>query len=86
LWKQFLGVGLPVAGDVDVDFLAESFELSGGNIRNIALTAAYLAADGGRAVSMADLVVGTEREYRKLGRLCVESEFGPYFELVASGG
>jgi SpoVK/Ycf46/Vps4 family AAA+-type ATPase len=86
LWKQFLGVGLPVAGDVDVDFLAESFELSGGNIRNIALTAAYLAADGDRAVSMADLVVGTEREYRKLGRLCVESEFGPYFELVASGG
>jgi hypothetical protein len=86
LWKQFLGVGLPVAGDVDVDFLAESFELSGGNIRNIALTAAYLAADGDRAVSMADLVVGTEREYRKLGRLCVESEFGPYFELVASNG
>jgi winged helix domain-containing protein/ATPase family protein associated with various cellular activities (AAA) len=86
LWEEFLGAGLPVANDVDLAFLAGSFELSGGNIRNIALTAAYLAADAGHAVTMADLVVGTEREYRKLGRLCVESEFGPYFELVTSDG
>jgi len=32
---------------------------------------------------MADLVRATEREYRKLGRLCVEAEFGPYFPLLA---
>ena len=33
---------------------------------------------------MAHLVRGTEREYRKLGRLCLEDEFGPYFHLVAN--
>jgi hypothetical protein len=32
---------------------------------------------------MADLVLATEREYRKLGRLCLESEFGPYYGLVS---
>jgi len=32
---------------------------------------------------MAHLIHGTAREYQKLGRMCVESEFGPYFELVA---
>jgi hypothetical protein len=24
-----------------------------------------------------------QREYRKLGRLCVEGEFGPYYTLVS---
>ena len=27
---------------------------------------------------MAHLIRGVEREYRKLGRLCLESEFGPW--------
>ena len=31
---------------------------------------------------MADLVRGVEREYRKLGRLCVAAEFGPYLSIV----
>ena len=33
---------------------------------------------------MADLIQGTEREYRKLGRLLGESEFGKYLDLVAT--
>jgi hypothetical protein len=33
---------------------------------------------------MADLVRETAREYRKLGRLCVESEFGSWFSVIAS--
>ena len=37
-----------------------------------------------RAVSMADLIRAVEREYRKLGRLCVEVEFGPYHALIAA--
>ena len=41
---------------------------------------------GGRGpdVSMADLIRGTDREYRKLGRLTVEAEFGKYLDLVAT--
>ncbi len=30
---------------------------------------------------MADLMRGTAREYRKLGRLLTQAEFGPYYEL-----
>ena len=32
---------------------------------------------------MADLVRATQREYRKLGRLCVEAEFGPWHEAIS---
>ncbi|HEU5003802.1 MAG TPA: ATP-binding protein [Actinomycetota bacterium] len=84
LWQANLPSGLPVAGDLDTRFLAKAFAVSGGNIRNIALSAAYLAAGAGRGVEMADLVRATEREYRKLGRLCVPAEFGAYYPLIAT--
>ncbi len=83
LWTANLRPGLPTAGELDIDFLAKAFQLSGGNIRNIAVAAAYLAAGQDRPVEMADLVRATEREYRKLGRLCVPAEFGRYYPLIA---
>jgi hypothetical protein len=84
LWESCLAPTVPRALDVDLEFCARSFAVSGGNIRNIALAAAYFAAGDDRAVAMADLIRAVEREYRKLGRLCVEAEFGPYFELVSA--
>ena len=68
----------PVADDIDLDFLADHFELSGGNIRNCSLAAAFLAPPtaGGRS-PCAHLVRGVAREYRKLGRLTVEADFEP---------
>ena len=67
---------------MDLAFLARAFKLSGGNIRNIVLAAAYMAAEAGRSISMADLVRATQREYRKLGRMVVESEFGPFYSML----
>ena len=81
LWDKCLGANVPRTNDLDLPFMAKSFKLSGGGIRNIAVTAAYLAADADRPVGMSDLVLATQREYRKLGRMVVESEFGPYFDL-----
>jgi hypothetical protein len=69
-------------GEVDLDFLAESFELAGGNIRSASTTAAYLAAEEGSRVSMAQVIAAVEQEYRKLGRLVLEREFGPYFATL----
>jgi winged helix domain-containing protein/ATPase family protein associated with various cellular activities (AAA) len=82
LWDRCLGTALTRSSDVDLDYLAVSFELAGGHIRSAAITAAYLAADAGAPVCMADLIGAVAREYRKLGRLCLEREFGPYLELV----
>jgi ATPase family associated with various cellular activities (AAA) len=76
LWQRCLAPPLPLGDDLDLDFCAKSFELSGGNIRSVALTAAYRAAEQGRPVAMADLVTAVQQEYRKLGRLVHEREFG----------
>jgi hypothetical protein len=83
LWERCLGGHVPRDPDLDLGFLAGAFKLSGGNIRNIVVTAAYMAADSGQALSMSDLIRATQREYRKLGRMVVESEFGSYYRLVA---
>ncbi|HWE56861.1 MAG TPA: ATP-binding protein [Acidimicrobiales bacterium] len=84
LWDRCLSVGVPRSDDIDLDFCAKAFELSGGNIRSIAITAAYTAAESGHPVSMLDLVRATQQEYRKLGRLVVAGEFGSYYPLLSS--
>jgi len=71
-----------VADDMDLDFLAGAFRLAGGDIRNVTLAAAYEAASHDEPVGMAHLVRATAREYRKLGRLCTEEDFGRYLALV----
>jgi hypothetical protein len=48
--------------------------LAGGNIRNIIVSAAYLAAANGGQVSMRHLLHGTRRELQKMGRLVNESD------------
>jgi len=82
LWRRCLGTAAPREEGLDLEFLARAFRVSGGNIRNIVVAAAYAAAEDGAPISMGHLVRATQREYRKLGRMIVESEFGRYYTLV----
>jgi ATPase family associated with various cellular activities (AAA) len=84
LWERNLPPAVPRAEGIDLEFLARKFKLSGGDIRNICVAAAYLAAAEDRALSMTDLIRATEREYQKLGRLTVEAEFGQYMNMTRS--
>jgi SpoVK/Ycf46/Vps4 family AAA+-type ATPase len=68
LWRHGLG-HVPSADGIDLRPLAADFELAGGSIRSAVVTAAYLAAGRGEAVTGADLLEGARREYRKAGRL-----------------
>ena len=68
----------PLAPDVDFQRLARQFRLSGGSIRNIALAAAFLAAEQGEPVAMRHLMRATKREQQKMGRLVDEEEYLRY--------
>ncbi len=85
LWQRCL-TPLTLADDVDLAFCAQAFELSGGNIRSIAITIGYRVAGVGRAATMSDVIVGVGEEYRKLGRLCLEAEFGRFHGLLRPAG
>jgi AAA+ superfamily predicted ATPase len=82
LWERCLAPPLPIGEDLDLRFCAKAFELTGGNIRSAAITAAYLAAAADQPVGMAHLIAAVEQEYRKLGRLVLEREFGRYLALL----
>ena len=82
IWQKSWPAQLPLADDIDFDFLARQFKLAGGNIRNVTLAAAFCAAADGGRVNMAHIVRGVRREFQKMGKICVESEFGRYFELL----
>jgi hypothetical protein len=84
LWDRSLGPRIGRSDDIDLDFLGEAFELAGGAIRSAAITSAYLAAADRGVVRMSHLIVAVQREYRKLGRLLVEHEFGRYWATADS--
>jgi ATPase family associated with various cellular activities (AAA) len=82
IWQLVLPDDAPVARDVDLDFLAGQFKLSGGAIRNCSLAAAFRAADEGTEIEMRHLVRGVAQEYAKQGRLTLEADFERFHELV----
>jgi hypothetical protein len=85
LWDLLLPEQAPREDDVDLDFLAERFELSGGGIRNAAIAGAVLAAQDGLAIGMEHLVRGVAMEYGKLGRLTLAADFERFHGLVRAG-
>lgn len=82
IWQHIFPGETPLAKGIDFEYFSKSFNISGGNIKNIALAAAFYAADDGMAVTMEHMVQGCKREFQKMGKLCLKSEFGPYYDLV----
>ena len=85
IWRKLQATGVPLAADVDLDALAERFDLAGGHIRQAILSAAHEAAQGAGVVTHALLVQGVAREYAKLGRTLRREDFGTAFGQVRGG-
>ncbi len=70
LWNKFLSPAIPRSEDVNLAYLAEVFELSGGHIKEAVLRAASIAyGSEQKCVTQHLLVRSAELEYRKLGKL-----------------
>jgi SpoVK/Ycf46/Vps4 family AAA+-type ATPase len=74
IWTGIWPAETPLDGDIDHDFLARQYKLSGGNIKNIALASAFLAAEDEKPVTMAHLFQATRREHQKMGKTLSEGE------------
>lgn len=73
IWRRIFPPSAPTDG-LDIARLAQ-LSLAGGNIRNIALNAAFLAADGEEPVRMTHLLRAAHAEYAKLEKPLTEAEF-----------
>lgn len=74
IWKRAFPKRTPVEA-LDFARLAR-LEVAGGNIRNIAMNAAFLAASEGRPISMEHLLAAARAEYLKIDRPLTPLEFG----------
>jgi SpoVK/Ycf46/Vps4 family AAA+-type ATPase len=72
IWRRVFPAETPTAG-LEVGKLAR-LNVAGGTIRNIALKAAFLAADSGESVSMGHLLHATRGEYAKLEKPLTDAE------------
>ena len=78
IWQKIFPQNAPLDPNLDLDFLAQNFEITGANIRNIALTAAFLAADDGGVIEMVHLIQAMRREYQKMGQILWDKDFSKY--------
>lgn len=69
LWRVHIPKEAPVEGELELEWLSEKYELSGGNIKNAVLRAAFRAAEHGRPICTEDFEYAAERESRELGKL-----------------
>jgi SpoVK/Ycf46/Vps4 family AAA+-type ATPase len=82
LWRGIYPPAVPLSDDVDLGFLARQFAISGGDIRNVALDAAFLAAVDGQVITMRHLVVAMARQSIKLGRIPSATDFRQYHAWI----
>jgi hypothetical protein len=80
IWRSMFPGEAPVHKDLDFDFLARRFEIAGGNIKNIVVAAAYLAAQNNDAIRMQHILKATKYEYQKIGRVLLREDLGEYYE------
>jgi SpoVK/Ycf46/Vps4 family AAA+-type ATPase len=74
IWRRIFPARMPTEG-LDFNKLAR-LNVAGGNIRNIALNAAFLAADEDKPVQMSHLLRSAKSEYAKLEKTLTEAEAG----------
>jgi SpoVK/Ycf46/Vps4 family AAA+-type ATPase len=75
IWRRIFPPDTPTEG-LDWGRLA-ALRIAGGNIRNVALNAAFLAADAGEPVRMTHLMAAARSEYAKMERPLTAAEMAP---------
>jgi len=75
LWHEMLATGAPLEANLDLRSLAEEYRMmSGANIRNAVLTAAFIAAEESHAIGMAQLRRAARSEYRAMGHVLTKDD------------
>ncbi len=82
IYRGMIPPDAPVAEDIDWRFLGEKFELSGGHIKNIVLSAAFMAAGEGQPISMRHLLRAAVTELKKNEIVVVREQLREYADLL----
>ncbi|MBW4615157.1 MAG: ATP-binding protein [Desmonostoc vinosum HA7617-LM4] len=79
IWQRVFPTQTPTQG-LDFAKLAQ-LSVTGGHIRNIALNAAFIAADADEPLGMQHILQATKNEYTKLERSLTDTEISNWFKI-----
>ncbi|MBO9604909.1 MAG: ATP-binding protein [Paenibacillaceae bacterium] len=79
LWRSMIPQDAPQRG-LDYRLIAERIELAGGNIKNIAVSAAFMAAEEGGAIGMRHIAQAAKYELKKTGRIVIKELWDEAFD------
>ena len=82
IWMKMFTKEVPIAKDIDFNFISKQFELSGGSIKNACLTAAFMAASENTEITMKHMIKSIEYEIKKQGKMVAKSDFAEYGYLL----
>ena len=82
LWRGLLPASAPLSEDVDIAFLARQFTFAGGDIRNVVLDAAYMAAQERGSIGMRHFLSAVARQFAKRGKVPTIADFREHFSTL----
>lgn len=78
IWRATFPKETPLSDDLDFRWLAHKYEIAGGNIKNVVLSAAFLAAEKEEAVCMRHIVSAVRHELQKSGKIISRNDLEDY--------
>ena len=78
IWSSVFPAEAPVDPAVDFKELARIFRFTGAVIKNVAMQAAYLAAEYGKEIGILEILVAVRRELEKEQRMLTRDSMGKY--------
>lgn len=82
MWQSMIPSRLPVSDEIDFDFLAGQFEITGSMIKNALIYASFLAAETRPPLLDMQLILkGLSHELEKSGKKLSREEYGEYGHL-----
>ncbi|MFD2171202.1 AAA family ATPase [Tumebacillus lipolyticus] len=82
IWRGMFPQETPLADDLDFRYLADKFQFAGGNIKNIVMSAAFLAVEAGSPVGMMQIIRAIKHELGKTGKLLLKQELDEFQDYL----
>lgn len=76
LWNAILPPAVPCEEELDFEFYAEHFELSGSNIKEILTNASFIAASEGGELANRHIIEAIKLNFSKYGKILTDEDFG----------
>ena len=88
IWRQCIPISVD-SSEIDIEFLAKQFQLTGGNIRSVVFNACLQSAssedtksENKGKITMESIIIAIKREYDKLKQSITIEQFGPYRSII----